>query len=363
MRRPLSLSSVTRVLGLALALSCLGEAHAEFQELLRPESAPPLVEDPGPRSCTSFRYPVALVRGRPAHHEVAAELCVPAEHSRDTVLLTVHGSTYSSLYWDFPYQPERYSFVRHANAAGYATLNIDRIGSRDSDRPLSLAVNLTAQAYVGHQLVQALRNGAFGHAWSRVVLVGHSLGSIISIAQSATYHDVEGLVVTGWLHTLSPRFPLSLPNYIPAALDPRFAGAGLDLGYLTTRPGSRGGMFYHLTNTDPAVLALDEATKETTTELEVVGIPVVGSAAFSLQVDVPVLSVVGRYDKLFCGIPACGDFPSATTLEPLMYSPAAQLSLVTIPASGHDLNLHRNAPTTYAVILDWLDARFAPYRN
>lgn len=72
------------------------------------------------------------------------------------------------------------------------------------------------------------------------------------------------------------------------------------------------------------------------------------------------LSVVGRHDSLFCMALPCSDVLNAATLEPLAYSPAAELELELIPEAGHDLNLQTNAPYTHAVILDWLDRRFPP---
>lgn len=353
----------TRLIAGALALAitaCSPETRAGSPGGLDPEGLIAAREQPGSRHCASFRYAVALAPGEDADHEVAAELCVPSESARDTVLLTVHGATYASHYWDFPYEPERYSFVRHANAAGYATLNFDRIGSRGSDKPSSLRVTPTAEAHVHHQLVEALRTGELGRAWSRVVLVGHSLGAIISIRQAATYHDVDGVVVTGLLHSYGTGLPALLLNLYPATLDPRFASSGLDLGYLTTRPGVRGATFYHLAGADPAVIALDEETKELATAGELAEFALVNTVMVSLQVDAPVLTVVGRHDTIFCGLGPCGDLLSGTTLEPAAYGPAAELEIVVVPQAGHDLNLHRNAPTTYAAIRGWLDERFPP---
>lgn len=359
----------SRLAALALALvvtACSHEAHAGLFDILFPPAPPPppvVVLPPGSQACTKFLYEVALAPGAPCDHEISAELCVPSDITRDTVLLTVHGLTYSSLYWDFPYQPETYSFVRHANAAGYATLNFDRLGSGESDRPLSLLVTPGAQAYVQHQLVEALRSGEFGHAWSRVVLAGHSLGSVLSINQAATYHDVDGLVVTGFMHGYGAGFVALVASLQPAALDPRFAGMGLDVGYLTTQPGTRGPRFYHLANADPAVVALDEQTKEAGAAGEIVPFPLVNTALMSVQVDVPVLSIIGRNDWIFCGLGPCGTLLSSTTLEPLSYGPAAELEMVVVPDAGHDLNLQKNAPVAYAAILDWLDERFPPLTN
>jgi pimeloyl-ACP methyl ester carboxylesterase len=193
-----------------------------------------------------------------------------------------------------------------------------------------------------------------------VVLAGHSLGSIISIQQAAAYHDVDGLVITGFMHLYGAGLALLLANLYPAALDPRFAPQYPDLGYLTTQPGSRGPALYYLPNADPAVIALDEQTKELGTSGELVEFALVDSLLTSLQVDAPVLSIVGEYDTIFCGVAPCGSLLGATTLEPLAYSPAAELDIVVVPQSGHDLNLQKNAPTAYASIIDWLNQRFPP---
>jgi alpha-beta hydrolase superfamily lysophospholipase len=359
--RPSRITSGLLAGALALLVTARShEAHAGSLGLQLPEGPAAVEGQAGSPICTSFSYPVALAPGLPADNEIAAELCVPPGSTRDTVLLTVHGATYSHLYWDFPYQPEKYSFVRRANAAGYATLNFDRLGNGGSDRPLSLQVTPTAEAYAHHQLVEALRSGELGHAWSRVVLAGHSLGSIISIQQAAAYHDVDGVVVTGFLHIYGLGIAALLAGLYPAALDPRFAPLGLDLGYLTTQPGVRGSTFYYLPNADPAVVALDEQTKGVGTAGELAEFALVDTALNSLQVDVPVLSVMGRYDTIFCGVAQCGTLLGGTTLEPLSYAPAAELEIVVVPQAGHDLNLQKNAPTTYTAILDWLDERFPP---
>lgn len=359
-----SRSFFTAVIG-ALALTLTGAPRVASAEQLTTESSGAALPEPslsssgsGEASCTTALVPVKLTPLGLFRQNISVELCIPANSVRDTVLITVPGATYGHVYWDFPYDPDQYSFVRQANAAGFATLNMDRIGTGASDRPLSALVTLTNQAYVGHQLVEALRSGALGPGFSRVALVGHSLGSVISIGQVATYHDVDALVVTGYLHTFGLGLPAALPNVYPAMLDPDFATSGLDAGYLTTRPGTRGATFYYLSNADPGVIATDETFKETVTGTELAELEVLGNPAVSLAIDVPVLSIVGRWDSLFCMALPCLDVLNAATLEPLAYSPAAQLQLTVVPESGHDMNLQGSAPIAYTHILDWLDARF-----
>jgi hypothetical protein len=81
--------------------------------------------------------------------------------------------------------------------------------------------------------------------------------------------------------------------------------AGLDPGYFTTQPDTREQLFYDPATTNPAVLALDEADKDTTTAAELVDSvsliaepPAAGQP--SLQINVPVLVVVGADDNIFC---------------------------------------------------------------
>ena len=104
---------------------------------------------------------------------------------------------------------------------------------------------------------------------------------------------------------------------------------------------------------DPAVIAIDEKTKQTVTDLELTDLVAEGNCAVSLLVDAPVISVIGQYDQLFSAA-------TAELLEPLSYTPAAELEMVVLPDMGHNLNLQTNAPTAYAVIREWLDRRFPP---
>src|SRR5262249_47501186 len=198
--------------------------------------------------------------GQPATYHVAGQLCYKP-NNKNIVHLLASGATYSRAYWDFPLQPQRYSYVRALTNAGYATFNFDRIGIGESDHPPADQVTVQANAFVVHQIVQALRDGRLGN-FVKVILVGHSLGSGIAIIESGQYGDVDGLILTGFLHALGPAF-LNLPASVyPAQNDPRFAAQNLPDGYLTRIPGA-GTLFYLTSKADPDVIALDELTKET----------------------------------------------------------------------------------------------------
>jgi pimeloyl-ACP methyl ester carboxylesterase len=307
--------------------------------------------------CEELSFDVNLAPGDATVYNVFGVLCSRGSIHGKTIQIALHGATYSHLYWDWPYQPETYSYVRRATAAGYAVLNLDRIGIGRSDHPPAEAVTIESNAYVVHQIVQALRGGSlvvpsFGLIRAdRVVLVGHSLGSAISIQEAATYGDVDGIVLTGVSHTVTPALGEIIAVLYPANQDPLFAGRDIPDGYLTTLPGTRS-VFYHVPAADPEVLAVDEQTKETftTAELET-ALP---SLALSAGVHVPVLVLIGDLDRSFCAEPGCTD---TLTAELAFYPPDACPEAVAIAGAGHDLNLQLQAPITYDTILEWVDRR------
>lgn len=309
--------------------------------------------------CEEVSLSVTLSPSDSNVYDVFGVLCSRGSIQHKTVQITLHGATYSHLYWDWPFQPEVYSYMRRATAAGYAVFNIDRIGIGQSDHPPAEAVTIGANAHVVHQIVQALRSGdlivpSFGRIQAeRVALVGHSLGSVISIAEAATYGDVDGVVLTGVSHTVTPALGEVLASLYPANLDPRFAGQGLPDGYLTSLPGSRT-VFYHEPSADPLVIALDEQTKETVTTAELdTAVP---ALFLSGGVHVPVLVVVGDFDLAFCEAPSCSASASLAN-EASFYPADACAESAIIPGAGHDLNLHVQAPLAYDAVLEWMDRR------
>ncbi len=307
--------------------------------------------------CENVSFSVNLSPSDATVYNVFGVLCSRGSLHNKTIQIALHGATYGHLYWDFPFQPEIYSYVRYATAAGYAVLNIDRIGIGQSDHPPADAVTIESNAYVVHQIVQELRGGgrvvpSFGRIRAeRVALVGHSLGSVISIQEAATYGDVDGVVLTGVSHNVTSH--LGDVSFYPASLDPRFAGLNLPDGYFTTVPGTRP-VFYHAPSFDPQVLAIDEANKETVTlgELNTA----VSGLGFSSGIHVPVLVMVGDFDLAFCNEPTCSASGSLAS-EPGFYPADACAEAVVIPGAGHSLNLHFQAPLTYATILEWMDRR------
>jgi pimeloyl-ACP methyl ester carboxylesterase len=307
-------------------------------------------------TCTQETLSVKLSPLALSTYHVSGVLCLPTT-ATDTVQLLVPGLTYDHTYWDFGYEPETYSYARRALAAGYATFAVDRIGTGQSSRPPALNVTIPSGAYVMHQVISALRGGQFsGVAFAHVVYLGHSGGSAIGDVVASTYRDdVDAFLVTGWLHTSGLGTPFVLGTLVPAQLDPVTSVYHAPLGYMTLLAGTRGSL-YNTALADPGVLAHDEATKDTITAGELDSI---GPALISLQtraIDVPVLLVVGGEDALFCGVlVSCNDASSVIAYSRPFYSGAPLLDAYVAPGSGHNLNLHTNAPATFTAMLDWIE--------
>jgi len=321
---------------------------AAITALAAPAVAAPAIE------CHEARHTVSDLPLAPGDHVITGTLCAPPDAA--TVQLLVHGATYGRAYWDFPYEPETYSYVDAMNRAGLATLNIDLLGVGASDHPPSLQVTLPGQIEVVHQLVTALRNGELGQQFQKVVLVGHSLGTLLATAVATAHPDqVDGLIATGISHGFDHGMPSLLLEITthPARLDgERFST--LDSGYLTTQPGNRAQHFYYQPAADPAVIALDEATKQTMTLGEVsTDAP---TLITSLTVRAPVLAVLGEHDGLSCRIIICSSPASLWNTERLLYPAAASFEQLTVPDSGHDLNLHPNAHIWFDRAAAWVSA-------
>jgi pimeloyl-ACP methyl ester carboxylesterase len=313
--------------------------------------------------CRDVTVPVILGDSTPA--KLSGRRCEPA--GARTVAVLTPGVTYNSAYFEFPYQPDKYSVARAMNEAGYATFVYDKLGTGTSTRPPSIDVTLPNNVDLLHQVVAKLRSGELGYPYPHVVHIGHSYGSIISYAEAGKYRDVDAIVTTGVSHRINLVTTLAevfLPGR-PAALDPKFAGKILDPGYLTTSPGERP-VFYNSRTADPAVIAEDERLKDTFTVADFATYLGDYLSSASHGYNGPVLVVNGSADQIMCGTPPLGgDCSSGAALgadERGFYGPGATVDGIVVPDTGHDLALSTTSPETTKQTLRWL-ARRVPARS
>lgn len=310
---------------------------------------------PGP--CRDFRIPVALGEGLPADQQVAATLCDPSGSTPEVDIL-VSGATYNRLYWDWPQNPDLYSYVRKTLEAGRATFTFDRLGTGASTRPDGSSLTVSSDAYILHQLIAWVgRQG-----YRQINGIGHSLGSVTLTKEAAQWHDLARVVITGILHL--PAIGLNgvgfATSLYPAALDPRFAGIH-DPAYITTMPGRRGLDFYDPATADPSVVAYDEAHKDLATlgELEQAIMELETPAVLNTtrKITAPVLIVMGQTDQIFCNLLVdCHSADSLRTHESPYYSGAASFTALTVPHTAHNLTLQTTSAESFQGIDTWLRA-------
>jgi len=211
-----------------ISLTAVGPAHADTEEAATWRQR--------------VAISVALAPGQPATYVVRGELCATDDEllPGTTVQLLIDGVTYNRDYRD-RIDGTGYSYARDVAARGFPTFALNLLGSRDSSNPLSDQLTIQAAAYVAHQIVRGLRNGAItGVQFGKVIMVGHSLGSVVVWQEAISYGDVDGLIVTGAAQSPSTRFQgLAKTDFYPAVDDPTFAGGRLDTGYLTAVPSTR----------------------------------------------------------------------------------------------------------------------------
>jgi pimeloyl-ACP methyl ester carboxylesterase len=306
-------------------------------------------------TCQEVSVPVTL-QGAGAQ-TVAGTLCEPALNAAKGVQLLLPGGSYNRAYWQFPYKPETYSYARAANAAGYATFAIDRLGTGASTHPPGTTLTPAAEADVAHHIVGALRSGAVGGTrFSRVVEVGHSYGSVISWFEAGTYHDVDAVVITGMAHVVDPALPDVIGDaFYPASEDPKFAGTITDPDYLTTRPGIRSTIFY-AGDAEQAAIAVDEQTKDTLATPQLTGSIDATQNPVSRAIDAPVLLVDGSEDLLICGEQGsdCSSPGALVSEETPWYASAPRLDAYILPGAGHSINMAPNAPIWFGAANAWI---------
>ncbi|WP_433717120.1 alpha/beta hydrolase (plasmid) [Nocardia sp. CA-084685] len=299
-------------------------------------------------SCEATSWPVPL-------GAMGGTLCQPSR-STGAIVILLSGAATSSRYWDWPVQPQTYSFRRALNAAGYATLALDLLGTGTSTRPPSMAVTSTLQAQGVHEIVTALRNGSAGHPEFRTVIVGGvSLGAGVAAMAASTYHDVDGVLLQGFSHSVNPLETLrAVATFVPAFTDPRFFDLGLDPGYLTTRPGTRAASFVG-PDTDPVVLGVDDAEVADTFSPVEMGDGLTSTIPpLTSNIDVPVLIVNGELD-LLCARAVCASNSSLTEAERPYFAPAARLRTLVVPKAGHAVTVAPNATRFQNCTAAWID--------
>lgn len=253
--------------------------------------------------------------------------------------ICLHGGSYHHGYWDFPSINGRdYSYARFMTDRKYAVLALDMLGSGESDTPEGDLLDLQGAAMGLLQVIQALRSGQnpTGHAFGKLALVGHSLGTAIAIVAQAIARPVFGmepadaLVSTGLGHE---------PHFLPIPAE--FLLEASKTAYFSFPPEMRAMGFYSSVpgEADPAVIARDNslfASGRISRGFLYTAL-LFGFDPSVTRVDKapgPVLVLFGENDALFPG-----EYAAA---EARHWVGAPGVVVKTVPDAGHNLNLHYN---------------------
>ncbi|WP_336159871.1 alpha/beta hydrolase [Amycolatopsis sp. VC5-11] len=283
-------------------------------------------------------------------------LCYPGEREDAPLQVLVAGGTYNSSYWSdlgTHAGTRGRSYVATALARGYATLALDRIGTGGSSHPASALVTGSLQTDAVHQVIARARAGSLdGRRYRQVVLVGHSLGSMIAVMVAGLHpRDVDALALTGYSHRIDPaQVAASLAAMHPAADE----GRRLDPGYLTTKPGTRPALFHAAADSDPAITAAEESAKDVGASAELADAASIGTAAAtSRAITAPVLELNGGRDSWACAAVDCSSADAFRAAEQPNYT--RPLTACLLPDAGHAVTLAADRDRANRAIARWLD--------
>ncbi|HKY62806.1 MAG TPA: alpha/beta hydrolase [bacterium] len=358
-------------IGMRVALVAIFAAG--LQVMTEREGGAVIFEDQA--SCEAFNVPVSLP-GVAENATIYGELCRPQGAAPDTVQLLVHSTWYNHREWDPP--QKKYSHVRAANNAGFATFNIDRLGTGRSSHPPSHLVTPELVVDALHQVILALRAGELGgHAFSKVVWIGSSFGSEYGWINAFKYPgDIDAFVLNGLLHFTKATFADFAIGTASLSVcqDPVFKFIEEDCGYITNKLGMKGPLYYYEPEAAPGMLeGIDDiflrdmvSANLLAGSLPYVGIvgPQLPTVPFvvdpetspSRAIQVPTLIVLGDRDQIVCGPP---DGLECTrdnifALEAPYFGVTPDVYIA--PNTGHAVTLHKSGPQTYKVINDWIAA-------
>lgn len=304
-------------------------------------------------SCRWYRFPVRLHPDSDTWIEVAGELATRSPLREDTTIqILLAGGSNNGAYWDWPLEPEKQSYVRHATLDGFATLNLDRPGYGCSDRPDPTTTDFAVQGFVVHQVIEYLKAGALGHRFNRVIVNGHSMGGMVAWHAASRFRSADAVVVSGVGHNLSEMaMKFVFDAVMPIEDHPGYGrGLGWPPGYfvrrLTPELPKQPSDWYTSMLEDTVMLAeLDAIARDSR------------DASITMAIDVPVLFALGQKDLRWCSATFdCATDP-AFLHEASFYKPGADFTSFLIPDTGHLTNKDPGAQHFFERVTSWLRAR------
>ncbi|KAJ7640336.1 Alpha/Beta hydrolase protein [Mycena polygramma] len=291
--------------------------------------------------------------------DISGRFCTPSKSTKlaQTVLVMTHGLGADKTYWD-PTLPggEQYSLVQAALAAGYSVFHYDRLGTGQSTKadPHNV-VQFPIQVEILASLTRLLLAPSSPYT-SNVSLVnavhfGHSYGSYITAALASAYPELTAAISLSGYSGVFDYFNILIAGWqsrVAALLDPA-RWASLQTGYVTPVDAwADAYLEFKSPYFDHAVAEWGTSVKSPYAigELATLGQTPYDTSNFTKPVQV----YQGRYDVSACG----GNCDGVLNRTALFWPKANPLNITGTFPAGHSVNLHYNASTAFATMLDFV---------
>lgn len=290
---------------------------------------------------------------------ISARFCAPAEFKNlGSIQILVHGNTCDGNIWDglgqHSLRERGYSYQQYLGAAGYATVALDMPGHGNSSvEDPNTVVQMPLEAAIITTIADSLRSeqNPIGIAFSKIVFVGHSYGSVTGVAAARLNPNfADALVLTGWSSSLPLPSPLlALQMHSGAILFDRFKD--LPFGYLSAsnETGHEDVFYGGFYDGDLPKHSFELQSVMTCGEGATIGEGLMPAAAYKGRV----LVITGSNDILFChpSNGACdGQLAGSTALLPN----AAVFKTHVIPNTGHNFMLHSSRLNSFRLITQFI---------
>lgn len=274
------------------------------------------------------------------------------------VTLLLHGLSYGEFFSNYTAQ-DGYNFADGQAESGHVTVTVDRLGYGASDKPIGQDICFGSRADIAHQIVRQLRSGSYttegaaSAAFHKVVLAGHSVGSIIAQAEAYSFGDIDGLMVLSYSDTnvsLAAKTALTIATQQCNAGGQRQAGTSGPTGYIyfgADTPAKFIEAHFYTPNADPAVVDTTAGlrSRDPCGDILSYKTAVASNLANIGSIHVPTLVAIGAVDAIY---------PVPADKQASLLTGESDVTAVTIPGSGHALTLHRSAGVFSTQVSEWL---------
>ncbi len=273
------------------------------------------------------------------------------------VTLLEHGLSYGEFFGnsDIP----GYNFADEQAQAGHVTVTVDRLGYGASDKPVGQNICFGSRADIAHQEVQQLKAGSYtttgvsSAKFGKVVLAGHSVGSIIAQTEAYTFGDIDGLMVLSYSDTdvgLGATAALAIATEQCQAGGMKQHGDSGPTGYVwfgADTPEKFIEAHFYTPGADPTVVARVAAMRSEDPCGDVLSYKAAVAADLANigKISVPTLVLTGGKDAIY---------PVPADKQAGLLTGVRDITAVTIPDTGHALTFHRSQDQFQAQLSMWL---------